>query len=402
MFTYQQGKDQSLQDFCGDLYHQGVCIKKQSLDQRFNSNAVDFMQSILAKVLEHQFEPILDRSTLSSFNRIRIKDSTRFALPDSYASVYCGHGGATANSASMISVQYEYDLLSSKTLDLRLTSGTRNDQLDARESTHQLVENDLLIRDLGYSTLTYLSQIFDANAYFLNRLSPQTYVYFAEEKEKQVDFEKCLKKLKKYNLPYLQYQVRIGKKTQLPCRLIIYPVDQSTYQRRLRKTAKQAKSYGYNVSKNYKTKAKLTLYITNAPEKKLPLSMIKSVYSLRWQIELFFKIWKSQAKVDQVKEMKIQRFQCQLLAKLIWLVIHWKIFSFILRQTSQQQTKESCSIWKYYKHAYRINNKLRKLLTMTEKLIELLNQLINAALHLFKLETKNNKKSHYQILKTLN
>ncbi len=77
----------------------------------------------------------------------------------------------------MISIQYEYDLLSGQAMDLRLTSGTINDQRDAKDNTHDIVENDLFIRDLGYATIPYMKHIKSNKAFFLNRLSPQTKVY---------------------------------------------------------------------------------------------------------------------------------------------------------------------------------------------------------------------------------
>ncbi|MCK5208156.1 MAG: IS4 family transposase, partial [Cyclobacteriaceae bacterium] len=221
MFAYHHGKDLSLLDICGDFfkrYH--IIIKKQSIHERFNEKAVAFMKGVLNRVLEGQFKVVV-KENLSVFNRIRIKDSTRFALPPAYAKIYQGHGGATHNSQSMISIQYEYDLVSGNAMDLRLTNGRRNDQLDAKENTHDIVKNDLFIRDLGYATLGYLSQIIENLAYFLNRLNTQTAVYFADNPKEKVDFIKCYKQLKKQKLPFLEYKVVVGKKEQIPCRLII-------------------------------------------------------------------------------------------------------------------------------------------------------------------------------------
>ena len=401
MFVHQQGKNLSLLDLCGDLYAQhGLQLKKQSIQERFNERAVAFMKSILSRLLENQLKSTT-KENLSFFNRVRIKDSTRFTLPAAYAQIYKGLGGAVANSESMISVQYEYDLLSSSTLDLRLTPGTCNDQLDAKENTHDIAENDLFIRDLGYSTLGYLQQIIDGKAYFLNRLSPQTFVYDAERNNEQIDFLKCQRRIKKYNLPYLKYNAVIGKEAQLSCRLIIYPVDQTTYEKRVRKTTKQAKGYGHQVSEAFKCKAQLTFYITNVPEDKLPASAIKKTYGLRWQIELFFKIWKSQANIDDVKEMKLHRFECQLIAKLIWLIIHWKIFCYVAGHVNQNKKGKSCSIWKYYKHAFRINTVVRNILTQPNKLVFLLYDLISKAVNLFGLEEKKGKTAYYRTLKAL-
>ncbi len=54
--------------------------------------------------------------------------------------------------------------------------------------------------------------------------------------------------MKRHKLPYLEYQVLVGKKAKTPCRLVIYQVDRSIYEKRIGKTSKQAKSCGYQVS----------------------------------------------------------------------------------------------------------------------------------------------------------
>ncbi len=299
----QQGKELSLLDLCGDLHGQNkLLIKKQSIDERFNSKAVEFLKAVMSRVLERQLAIGVKDQVLSSYNRVRIKDSTRFALPAEYESTYKGHGGATHNSASMISIQFEYDLRAGNAMDLRLTTGVRNDQQDARDNTHDIGKNDLFIRDLDYATTSYMNQIAGNDAYFLHRLNPHMIAYHAEEPHKKVDFDKCHKKLKKHRLPYLEYQVIIGKEAKIPCRLVIHRVDQSTYEKRIRKTSKQAKSCVHQVSDDFKTKAWLTLFITNTTEAMIPVAQIKSIFGLRWQIELTFKVWKSQRKIDKVKK----------------------------------------------------------------------------------------------------
>ncbi len=231
MFSHQQGKDLSLLDICGDLYDQHhLRIRKQSIDERFTPEAVAFIKAVLSRILERQ-------NRLTSKNQIL----SRFSLQASYATIYTGHGGATHNSASMISIQYEYGLLSGNTMDLRLTTGVRNDQRDAKENTHQICEKDLFLRDLGCATLSYMHQIIKNNAYFLNRLNPQYTTYFVSNPKEKVDFEKCRKKMKRHKLPYLEYKVIVGKKSKIPCRLIIYPVDKSTYDKRIRKIISKPK-----------------------------------------------------------------------------------------------------------------------------------------------------------------
>lgn len=106
MFGYQKGKALSLRNMCADLRQfLGVQIKKQSLDERFTDKAVFFLKAVLASVMGCQLKMKAADEALSVFNRVRVKDSTRFALPDPFSKKYKGHGGATANSSSMISIQ---------------------------------------------------------------------------------------------------------------------------------------------------------------------------------------------------------------------------------------------------------------------------------------------------------
>nr|WP_242951480.1 transposase [Clostridium kluyveri] len=65
----------------------------------------------------------------------------------------------------------------------------------------------------------------------------------------------------------------------------------------------------------------ITIYMTNISNDILITKQIHDIYSLRWQIELIFKIWKSIFHISSVKPVKIERFKCQLYGKLILLVL---------------------------------------------------------------------------------
>lgn len=355
-----------------------------------------FLKAVLASVMGCQLKMKASDETLSIFNRVRVKDSTRFALPGLFSKKYKGHGGATANSSSMISIQYEYDMLSGDAMDLRLTSGTENDQGDSKDKTHDIRENDLFIRDLGYATLTLMSLIISKGAYFLNRLNLQITAYYQDRPDEKLDFAKCLKKMKKHNLPYLAHDVLLGKKAKIPCRLVVYRADQATYDKRIKTAQKQAKSKGYQVSKEFKAKAWLTPYVTNASPEQIPTNKIKAVYGLRWQIELTFKVWKSQARIHQVKNMKIERFECEVIAKLIWLMAHMKVFHFLIKRGYEKWPEKTLSIWKYYDHAHSINSLVREIIGKPEKLLSLLEGLLDMAHDLFWLEKKKGKPMHYE------
>jgi len=228
MFNSQQGNLLTLNDLSDDFESEyGVSISKQGLDARFNAQSVDFLNQLLSNFLSNTISANRWIEKNANFSSCNVRDSTRFGLPDLYASVYKGHGGARKTKA-MISIQYEMDLLSGNQMDIQLTSGCRNDQQDAKESCLNIEDNALLIRDLGYITTTYLKSVIEQNAFFLNRLPSQMFVYNQDKDNAKVDIEKLYKKMKRFNLPFIELNILAGKTAQIPCRLIVYLNDEKT------------------------------------------------------------------------------------------------------------------------------------------------------------------------------
>jgi len=401
MFNSQQGNLLSLDNLAEDFETEyGMSISKQGLDERFNQQSVAFLKMVLSNMLLDKIQNKLSRQDKFLFTTCRLRDSSRFGLPDEYASVYKGYGGAT-KSASIISIQYEFDLLSGNQIDLQLTSGCRNDQQDSKESVVNISKGDLLIRDLGYVTTSYLKSVIEKDAYFLNRIPSQMHVYDSKNQYKKNDFEKIYKKMKKHNLPYLELAVIMGEKARIPCRLIVYLNKESTYKSRLKRTTKNTKSIGCKVSKEQEIKTRLDIYITNTEKEMIKPQNIKSIYSLRWQIELVFKAWKSLCKIDKIKKVKIHRFECMLLAGLIWILANWKIFQFINKWFAENIKEKTLSIWKFFKIATKNNSKLRRIIFRNENITPWLELLITISEKKLYRETKNGDDAHLLKLKQL-
>ena len=401
MFNSQQGNLLSLENLAEDFEAEhGVTISKQGLDERFNPQSVSFLKMVLSNMLSTQIQNTLSSPDKVLFTTCRLKDSSRFGLPDEYASIYKGYGGAT-KSASIISIQHEFDLLSGNQIDLQLTSGCRNDQQDSKESIDNVAKGDLLIRDLGYITTTYLKSVIKNEAYFLNRIPSQVHVYDVKNQHKKIDFEKIFKKMKKYNLPYIELDVTMGKKAKIPCRLIVFLNKESTYKSRLKRTTKNTKSIGCKVSKEQKTKSRLDIYITNTEKEMIKPENIKSIYSLRWQIELVFKTWKSLCKIDKIKKVKIHRFECMLLAGLIWILANWKIFQYINKWFTENVKDKTPSIWKFFKFATKSNLKLRRIIFRNENITPWLELLLSISEKKLYRETKKGDEAHLQKLEWL-
>lgn len=401
MFGNLSGSPASLNDFSAYLMeeHQ-VQISKQGIDERFNSLAVDFLKSLLTEEMSHKLDLSTLQSFSSPFSRIRVKDSTRWNLPDHYSDKYKGLGGYRAKSKSMVSVQFEYNLLSGDIMDLSMTSGTRNDQQDSKEIKNNIEANDLLIRDLAYATLGYMKNVADKKAYFLNRMSPQVAVYEAEN-QKPLDFKVIKHQLGKSNLSCMEQNVLIGTIERFPCRMIVTRVPNDVYRKRVQKAEKEAKARGLQVTDAYKARAALNIFLTNAPASLLKAKNITAIYRIRWQIELMFKVWKSLGKVSSAWEMKMARFECQLIAKFIWLTINWKIFFAINHWVRQLNAEQMCSIWKFYKQVMRMSLELRDILWEDGDLQRWLIKLFSKAHRNLLIEKKKGKNASYEYFNML-
>lgn len=364
MFGNMNGST-SLNDLSAYLLEEhDINISKQSIDERFNKQAVNYLKDILSTQICSTIQSSNDEENLKKvFNRVLIKDSTRYSLPDRYSDKYEGHCGCTANSKSMISIQFEYDHLSGSILDLNLTSGRRNDQQDAKEKLEHITKGDLRISDLGYATMQYMAKIAKQGAYFLNRLHPQ-YCAYEFESGKELDFGSIYKKLKKHNLPYIEMNVLLGHQHKLPCRIIISSIPDETYEKRI-KTAKK-KSKSKSITNDFKVKAHLNIFVTNVEAKKLTTKQVIDLYRIRWQVELIFKVWKSLGKISIVNNCKLDRFECQLLGKLIWLLAGWRILN-IVNMWMYDKYNLWCSTWKFYKQLLEHSKGFRKALLQGEQ-----------------------------------
>ena len=63
--------------------------------------------------------------------------------------------------------------------------------------------------------------------------------------------------------------------------------------RERRKTRGKRKEKGKSYSEKSRILSGLNIYVTNTPWEWVPMKQVHELYSLRWQIEIVFKTWKS-------------------------------------------------------------------------------------------------------------
>jgi len=324
-------------------------ISNQALNERFNARSVEFMRLLLRYFLE---EIVCEEKNkysieLECFETVKIKDSTCFKISDDLKSIYNSSNKADC-TLSIIRIQFEYDLKTGEICDIDIQASAKQDKTDALLTVDKVKEKDLIIRDLGYCVLSVLSEIIKKGAYFLSRFDFHSSAYESEEVEESIDFVKIQDYLKKHNLEYIEKLVFIGRKERLPVRMLIELLPEIQVKKRLENLKKKASRKGTKLSKEIKARASINVYVTNVSQDLLSIKKVRNLYSLRWQIEIVFKAWKSIGKIDSIKKVKIERFETMFYSRLILIIINWLLFSQI-RNYLYHFEKKYLSVLKSFK-----------------------------------------------------
>lgn len=300
---------------------QGRKISKQGIDNRFNVHAVEFLQSVFRQYFENQL--ILHRlpTILSDkFTAIRVMDSTEFKLPESLSHVFPGFSGEGTKACAQI--QFEFDALSERVIHMSVENARVSDKTYASERLGSLRKGDLVLRDLGYYSISSYKEIESQEAFYISRLKPQVLIY--EKKRnvfKQITHAGILKRLRASGKMYLDIPAYIGKDSKHPVRLIANLLDEKAVAQRV-KRVKHKKTKLNNIDK---IDSQLNLFVTNVPVDYCTADEIYQLYKIRWQVELIFKTWKSVLKIDKVRKMKADRLKCYLISKLLWVMLSWEV-----------------------------------------------------------------------------
>ena len=319
----------SLERLCKLLRCRGIKITKQGLHQRFNSKASQLMQNFFIESLR-QFKTeksnVID--LLKPFSSVSMIDSSGISLPANLKDLYKGNGGAASEAGLKIQVLFDY--LQGQMNQVTITEGCKNDQ-GFEGHLSQIEKGSLHLQDLGYFKLKSFATIQAQGAYFISRYLCQTKIL--NEVGEKIDLLNELERS-----PYFfTKEVWLGQKEKVLVRLIASRLlNNEAVERRINKIKRGAQKKGRTPTKETLELAKWSIYITNVDETMLTDEQIHLVYSLRWQIELFFKLCKSEAGLASISGRKSNRILCELYAKLICITM-LLYFCFPLRWQENQE-----------------------------------------------------------------
>ena len=121
--------------------------------------------------------------------------------------------------------------------------------------------------------------------------------------------------------------VSLGQE-RVSCRLLAYHLPEQVVEERRRKALEEARKKGRTLTQKYLHWLTFGLYITNVTQEIWSAKVGRIVYSLRWQVELMFKNWKSLLNIHILKGTRPERIKCILYGRLITITMMTLIVSY--------------------------------------------------------------------------
>ena len=296
-------------------------LSAAALAQRINSKwSAAFMkacfETVLKNLVKQELTGMSDLKNLSGFNRMLIEDSTRAELHEKLSPYFKGSGGVASKAS--VKIDYIFDYLSEKMVDIDFFSGNQPDQSLAGRLICMLEKDDLVIRDLGYFVIKKLQEIEEKGAYYISRWKVNEDIYESSEAKEPLDLAKFLDKQMWQGIA--DVEVFIGK-ARHRVRLVACLMSEEAVSKRRRVANRSAQRHGTTVSKKKSMLLKYCIFITNVPSEILSSISVMATYRARWRIELIFKQWKSCLNFHIFKGYNKERFHCFIYGRLIMILL---------------------------------------------------------------------------------
>jgi hypothetical protein len=307
-----------LAELAADL---GADISPQALDQRFTAAAADCLSQVLQAALLRlvQADPVA-ADLLTRFQGVYARDCSTITLPGDLAGTWPGVGhGNPAIPCAAAKLHLGLELTTGGLEGLSLQPGKTSDRCCVGNYA-PLPEGALLLEDLGFFDLQRLRHYDQLGVFVLSRAPTRLLVRAAGRRPQRLALF-----LADQTGSRVDQWVTLGRRHKAwRCRLIAVRVPPEVEQQRRARAEREAKNMGRTVSAERLALCAWTVLLTNAPVERLSVAEALALRRMRWQIELLFRLWKDEGKVDESRGRKPWRVVCELLAKLLGQVVqHW-------------------------------------------------------------------------------
>jgi hypothetical protein len=318
VFTWIENPDATLEQFTSTAASLGLDVSRQAIDQRLD-DAAPFFRLMLEQSLRRVFIasgrvlPLIEQ-----FNGAYLDDATHISLPADLAEQFPGCGGSTQTAgAATMKIMLRWEVLSAQCVQLHV-SGARCADTTLADELSPLPRGALRLGDLGFFKLSMLRDLAKAGVFFISKLKHATALHVEGRR-----IEDLAKWLNHQGGNRVDADVKLGggRKARVECRLIAWRLSDDQAAQRRAKLLKEAQDKGYKASEEALALCAWLVLVSNVPRSMLSAKEVMEVYRVRWQVELVFKTWKSDLKVDEWRTKKCGRIQAEIYGKLLGAVV---------------------------------------------------------------------------------
>lgn len=210
------------------------------------------------------------------------------------------------------------DWISGSYQAIKIATGIKADQDMGKCFLKGQKSNALWIVDLGFWNTAFFNSISKAGSFFLSRLHGQSSVNIKEHKYLNFNLDIFLSKIPRDEV--FEFCVYLGLEHKVKSRLICLPVPKEIADLRRKRLKEAYSKRGKTPSAKTLKRLDWALFVTNVPYSILPTSTIYTIYRIRWQVELTFKLAKQDAQIDHTLSHNPNRVMCEFYARLIALL----------------------------------------------------------------------------------
>jgi len=295
-------------------------VSKVAVFLRMKPAVIDFVREALYNSVSatSRLKEEIGKGEFAIFRRVLLQDSTALSLPSKLAAYFPGSKNQSGKISASVKLQTIYNALTETFVSFQLTPYRCNDQCASPSILSIIREEDLVIRDLGYSSLRVFKTIGEKKAFYLSRYS-HTIALF-DSIGKRFDL---LGSLKKHGA--LDETLLAGSEEKLPVRVVAVPVPEHIAGERRRKLLHN-RDRRLNPDSTHLALLGWEIFLTNVPQKIWDAKTVCRIYGVRWRIEIIFKSWKSHFKIHAFTHPTPTEVELLIYARLIYITLFQSCF----------------------------------------------------------------------------
>jgi hypothetical protein len=293
----------------------GAPVTPQALSQRLTGAAVALLRGVLQDALGLlvEAEPVAVALMQAFPGGVYLNDSTQLALHEDWRDEWPGSGSAAA-----LKLPTRFDLLRGG-IQVEVAPARQHDSVTPLANV-AAPAGSLLVEDLGYLDLGRMQERAAAGVATIVPLRHTLALY--DERGQRLDL---LAWLHQQPEPVVERLVQV---CGVSLRLVALRASAETAARHRASLREAAQDHGRPPAPLALALADWILVLTTATADQASAAQIGTLLRLRWQIELLFKLWKDQGKLDETRGWKPERIAVEWYAKLLGLLLqHWVLLT---------------------------------------------------------------------------